>query len=333
MSWNLSGAPWLIAHRAMLPVNQPKMFTVSGKDYVLWQNSYGEVSALENTCPHMGADLSKGWICQEHNTIVCPYHALELLPNGSVLLRDQQVIRSIAKPLNLIMQGDLIWTYGNEAAKIPVTKMLEAIASQWQFVGTTPEYLINSSLLSALEINHDYNHQQGTYRDEFRVKTVLINDFQIHDRYNAVANVEFERDQNMLGYLQKSLRLISQGITAQPITSESITSQSITATIESYFPSITILHRQTSLGKVCQVRSVYPVTETKTAMFVSVFLDRSRGLLNPIVNWQLLRTANVAIRRTAIAIENLAPRFESRLKLSNEEPMDWARQLYHSWSD
>jgi len=329
MSWNLAGAPWLIAHRSMLPVNQPKMFTVSGRAYVLWQNSYGKVSALENTCPHMGADLSKGWICQDHNTIVCPYHTLELLPNGSVLFRDQQVIQSIAKPLNLIMQGDFIWTYGNEIAKIPLPETLETIASQWQFVGTTSEYLIHSSLLSALDINHDYNHQQGTYRDEFRVKTILTNDFQIHDQYMSVANVEFERDENILKmYLQNSLQLISQRITSQPIIS-----QPITATIESYFPSMTILHKQTPLGKVRQVRSVYPVTETKTAMFISVFLDRSRGLFQPIVNWQLLRTANAAAQRTAIAIENLALHFESKIKLSNEEPMDWARQLYHSWSD
>jgi len=326
MSWNLPGAPWLIAHRSMLPLNRPKMFTISGKDYVLWQNSYGEVSALENTCPHMGADLSKGWICQEHNTIVCPYHTLELLPNGNALLRDDQVVRSIAKPLNLIMQGDFIWTYGHEAAKIPVPEMLKTIASEWRFVGTTSEYLMQSNLLSALEINHDYNHQRGTYRDEFRVKTVLSHDFQIRDRLSAVANVEFERDENTLGeYLQNPLRL------ALP--------QRMSTTIESYFPSIVILYKQTLSGKVCQVCSIYPVTATKTVMFVSVFLDRSprqlnaTRLLDPIVNWQLLRTVNQAVKQTAIAIENLTADFESKIKLSNEEPMDWARQLYHSWSD
>jgi phenylpropionate dioxygenase-like ring-hydroxylating dioxygenase large terminal subunit len=39
----------------MLPVNKPKLFTICGQDYVLWKNEKGEVSALDNICPHFGA--------------------------------------------------------------------------------------------------------------------------------------------------------------------------------------------------------------------------------------------------------------------------------------
>jgi phenylpropionate dioxygenase-like ring-hydroxylating dioxygenase large terminal subunit len=51
MTWNLPGAPWLIAHKSMLKVNKPKLFTICGQDYVLWKNDKGEISALENICP------------------------------------------------------------------------------------------------------------------------------------------------------------------------------------------------------------------------------------------------------------------------------------------
>jgi hypothetical protein len=35
----LPGAPWLIAHRSMLSMNQPHKITLNGQDYVLWQDT------------------------------------------------------------------------------------------------------------------------------------------------------------------------------------------------------------------------------------------------------------------------------------------------------
>ncbi len=69
MSSILPGAPWLIAHRSMLGVNNPYNITLNSQDYVLWQNSQGDIFALENVCPHMQAPLSKGWICESRNSI------------------------------------------------------------------------------------------------------------------------------------------------------------------------------------------------------------------------------------------------------------------------
>ena len=81
----LNGAPWLIAHRSMLGINRPLKITLNGSDYVLWQNSNGEISALDNVCPHMQAPLSNGWICKSSNSIACGYHALEFDPEGRLL--------------------------------------------------------------------------------------------------------------------------------------------------------------------------------------------------------------------------------------------------------
>lgn len=57
----LPGAPWLLAHESMLEVNKPQKFSLYGSDYVLWKDQTGNVSALSNVCPHMGAMLSEGW--------------------------------------------------------------------------------------------------------------------------------------------------------------------------------------------------------------------------------------------------------------------------------
>jgi hypothetical protein len=55
MSWNLPGAPWLIAHRSMLGVNKPKKITLNDQDYVLWQNRNLEVflKTFVRICKHL----------------------------------------------------------------------------------------------------------------------------------------------------------------------------------------------------------------------------------------------------------------------------------------
>jgi phenylpropionate dioxygenase-like ring-hydroxylating dioxygenase large terminal subunit len=57
----LQGAPWLLAHKSMLAVNKPFKVSLYGNDYVLWKDLQGNINALENACPHMGAMLSAGW--------------------------------------------------------------------------------------------------------------------------------------------------------------------------------------------------------------------------------------------------------------------------------
>ena len=57
----LAGAPWLLAHKSMLSINQPFKVSLYGQDYVLWKDCNNNVHALSNVCPHMGAMLSEGW--------------------------------------------------------------------------------------------------------------------------------------------------------------------------------------------------------------------------------------------------------------------------------
>lgn len=73
----------------MLQVNKPIKVSLYGADYVLWKDINGNVSALANACPHMGAMLSEGW-CQERkdhtSNVVCPFHALEFDSEGCTTL-------------------------------------------------------------------------------------------------------------------------------------------------------------------------------------------------------------------------------------------------------
>lgn len=135
----LPGAPWLIAHRTMLSINRPYKVTLNGTDYVLWQSSDGTISALENNCPHMQAPLSEGWICRDRNTITCPFHALEFDSAGRFIelapTVERESSKPLAKPLGVVVQGDFVWTYGNEAPKLEIPSLHEAITAESVVVG------------------------------------------------------------------------------------------------------------------------------------------------------------------------------------------------------
>ncbi|MEX0268605.1 Rieske 2Fe-2S domain-containing protein [Leptolyngbyaceae cyanobacterium UHCC 1019] len=84
----LPGAPWLLAHKSMLTVNQPQKISLYSTDYVMWKDTAGAVHALPNACPHMGAMLSEGW-CEPSNgtsAIACPFHALQFDEAGCTVL-------------------------------------------------------------------------------------------------------------------------------------------------------------------------------------------------------------------------------------------------------
>ena len=85
----LPGAPWLLAHKSMLNVNQPRKISLYGTDYVMWKDGTGAIQALPNACPHMGAMLSEGWCeVQSDGTsqVACPFHALAFDASGCTVL-------------------------------------------------------------------------------------------------------------------------------------------------------------------------------------------------------------------------------------------------------
>jgi phenylpropionate dioxygenase-like ring-hydroxylating dioxygenase large terminal subunit len=127
----LPGAPWLLAHKLMLQVNKPKKVSLYSCDYVLWKDPKGKVIALPNACPHMGAMLSEGW-CQHHEdktSVVCPFHALEFDSEGCTILPgSKKKTLPQFKPLQLIIVGDFIWSYGGQEPKMPIPTILNEIA-------------------------------------------------------------------------------------------------------------------------------------------------------------------------------------------------------------
>ena len=56
-------------------VNEQKKVRIWNTNYVVWRKDDNTFSGLSDVCPHKGASLSGGKVCNNH--IVCPYHGYE----------------------------------------------------------------------------------------------------------------------------------------------------------------------------------------------------------------------------------------------------------------
>ncbi|MBE9054016.1 Rieske 2Fe-2S domain-containing protein [Nostocales cyanobacterium LEGE 11386] len=313
----LPGAPWLIAHKSMLGINRPNKITLNGQDYVLWQNSQKEIFALENSCPHMQAPLSNGWMCQKRNTIACPFHALEFDGQGRLVDQDGQISsRPVANSLSCIAIGDLIWTYGNLEPKLPIPDLISRLTEGFEFIGVTGVRSIQANLLDSILINYDFNHPPGTHREPFKLIASEVKEYQPNSYYTKVMQETRTNEPTFKELLRNPALLFSPKV--------------ITNSFEYAFPSITSILQNTAVGKVAQFFMLYPEQEKSTKSFVLVYLQTS-NLIVPYVKRTILKALDLVIEQDAGTVETLYPRQEPKIRLPQEEVMFHAAKLYHEW--
>ncbi|HAX80292.1 MAG TPA: Rieske (2Fe-2S) protein [Cyanobacteria bacterium UBA11372] len=313
----LPGAPWLIAHKSMLGINQPNKITLNGQDYVLWQNEKREVFALDNVCPHMQAPLSDGWICKERNTIACPFHALEFDGQGRFYQEGKQDVKPVAKPLEIIIVGDCIWTYGGYEPRIPVPDLIPRISQGFQFLGVTGEKSINGDFLTNIKINYDYNHQNGTHREVFKIKGIEVSDYE-ENGYCTKLVQKVIKDDNSLGEI-----LANPALLTLP--------KNWVNQFEYAFPALTSLILNISLGQAIQIHVLYPETENRTKTFIILFGKFKHPILTLLLKNSFLKAAATVIEQDTKAIESLYPIEKPKIRLPNEEIMFYAEKLYRDW--
>jgi nitrite reductase/ring-hydroxylating ferredoxin subunit len=313
----LPGAPWLIAHRSMLGINKPYQVALNGQDYVLWQNDRGEVFALDNVCPHMQAPLSKGWICKERNTITCPFHALEFDSEGRLHREGNRDSLPIAKPLDLTVIGDCIWTYGDCEPRVLIPDIVRDIAAEYDFVGIAGEKTIRSDFLSTWLINSDFNHQNGTHRELFQIVQNQMTEFE-KDGYWYRVKQESTRAKNSLGELFSNPVLLT-------------IPKVFNSTVEYFFPSVLILYAESGVGPFAQIVVQYPQQNDQTKIYELIFGKFKFAVVKPLFQRSILKAIDVIVEQDTTAIETRYPDQPTKIKLPNEEVMTYATKLYREW--
>jgi phenylpropionate dioxygenase-like ring-hydroxylating dioxygenase large terminal subunit len=298
----LQGSPWLLAHRSMLTPHQPRKFSLLGQDYVLWQDSQGTMAALPNACPHMGAMLSEGWCVTQSDgssAIACPFHALEFDRQGCTILPgSHKQTKSLLPPLELSIQGDLIWTYGRYEPKIPIPDLMNAIASEYEFIGVTGDRSIPTDILSLLLNMHDYNHQNGTHRELFEIEEVQVKQF-IDEGLHSHAYLAQPRKQPTWREIIKNPAQL-----ALP--------KVLDVHLENYFPSMGVMHGDNKLLSLKECHFYLPEAEGRSRVFVLMYMQAHSPIAH-LLKRNLLKLIDVVVEQDARILSQIYPNTNTRL--------------------
>ncbi len=316
----LPGAPWLLAHKSMLPTNKPVKVALYGKDYVLWKDRNNNVQALPNVCSHMGAMLSAGWCeAQEDGSskVVCPFHALEFDTEGcTVLPGSGKRTKPLLEPLNLIIQDDFIWSYGEHEPQIEIPDIMDKITANYEFVGATANTSVATSLLSMLLNNHDYNHQNGTHRDLFRIEEVQFEKFTDRGHYSEA---------------------LFKTPTASPTLSEVIRNPAVLALpkvieahLENHFPSLVILHAESPIATMAQCHFFVPEADDRTRTYILLFA-KSKSVIFRLMKKTFLNLGKTVVAQDIDILTRLYADCPKKIKLNNEVGMDWVSRNFKNW--
>jgi phenylpropionate dioxygenase-like ring-hydroxylating dioxygenase large terminal subunit len=316
----LFGAPWLLVHKSMLAVNQPRKISLYGTDYVMWKDPAEAIHALPNACPHMGAMLSEGW-CENHSDctsgIVCPFHALKFDAQGcTVLPESNQKTLPLLKPLDLIIQDDFIWSYGGYDPQVSIPTVLKEIAETYYFIGHTADCSVETDLLTMLLNMHDYNHQNGTHRDLFRITNVEFHQF-IDRGHQSHAFYDLPTAPYSL-----TEKLKKPDLWLLPST--------IKAHLENHFPSLVIFHGEMPLGKAAQCHIFVPEAENRTRTYILLF-GQAKHPIFQVLGGTYLKFGRVVVEQDADILGKIYPHTPQKIKLNNEVGMDWVRRNFESF--
>lgn len=318
----LPGAPWLIAHRSMLRINKPYKITLNERDYVLWQNNKGNIFSLENACPHMQAPLSNGWICEANNSINCPFHSLEFNGEGKLLKDGIAKGEPLANKLNLVIQGDLIWTYGGYNPRLPIPSLVSGRTQGLRFLGVAGDKSIQAKFLNCIKINYDFNHQNGVHRDIFRIRENPVESFE-QDGYSARVVQSFLREENSLSEVLKNPSLLTLP-------------KQIKNELEYAFPSTALFKAKLPLGEILQFFILYPETKYRTRTFVLCYGNLQSpffnvpGLRKALERSLVASTAKV-VEQDSRAVASLYPPQNPKIRLPKEEILSYVEKLYDEW--
>jgi phenylpropionate dioxygenase-like ring-hydroxylating dioxygenase large terminal subunit len=249
--------------------------------------------------------------------IVCPFHALEFDGAGCTILpvSNKQTLPQLAK-LELIIQGDFIWSYGGVEPKLPIPNILKDIAANYEFIGATGDCIVRTDLKSMLLNMHDYNHQNGTHREMFKITEVQFDKF-IDDGYHSHAYYDMPTAPSTI---QEKLQ--NPALFMMP--------KVLSAHLENLFPHLVIFHGKTLGGTVAQCHFFVPESVDRTRTYALLFAQPSSPIFK-LLSKQVLSLVKVVIDQDADILSKIYPDAPQKIKLNNEVGMDWVCRKFDSF--
>jgi vanillate monooxygenase len=108
---------WYVACTPNEIDDKPLGRKICNESIVIYRNGEGEVTALEDFCPHRGAPLSLGTVIE--GKLVCGYHGLEMGCNGKTIAMPGQRVGGFPaiRSFPVVERHGFVWLWAGEADK------------------------------------------------------------------------------------------------------------------------------------------------------------------------------------------------------------------------
>ena len=114
---------WYVACQAHEITDKPLGRKICNEAMVFYKNAEGKVSAVQDFCPHRGAPLSLGRVC--NGQLVCGYHGLVMGCDGHTVSMPGHQVRNFepVKAYAVIERYGFVWVWPGDQSKVDLAQM------------------------------------------------------------------------------------------------------------------------------------------------------------------------------------------------------------------
>jgi hypothetical protein len=165
---------------------------------------------------------------------------------------------------------------------------------------------------------HDYNHQNGTHRDLFKIEKVYFEKFTDEGLHS---HAYYSMPRSRTGF--KDI-LRNPAVLIMP--------RKIEAHLENFFPCMVVFHGITPIGKVKQIHLFIPESNTHTRTYVLMYGEVKHPIVR-LAKRGVLDLAGTVVHQDADILAKIYSESPQKIKLNNEVGMDWVRRNFASFPE
>ena len=254
-------------------VDRPLSLKALGQYFVLFRDSKGQVNCLSDLCVHRGGPLSEGWLTDDKDSLVCPYHGWEFGGDGQCTKIPAQPQRNIPTKARVdsypvVEKYGYVWTFlGDlpEEERPPIPDIPELEDPQFKRVEGSYYWKVNYE--RAMENGMDGSHAAFVHGSRFgNIKDPSVPDFDVTTTpWSGLSTIPLKAPPKNLGGLWGKLfkfkykKEVGEG----PV---------LTHVKAGYFlPNINVLYVPLPIGNMVLIDAHVPVDENHTrSMYIGL---------------------------------------------------------------
>ena len=254
-------------------VDRPLSLQALGQYFVLFRDSKGQVNCLSDLCVHRGGPLSEGWLTDDKDSVVCPYHGWEFGGDGQCTKIPAQPQRNIPAKARVdsypvVEKYGYVWTFlGDlpEEERPPIPDIPELEDPQFKRVEGSYYWKVNYE--RALENGMDGSHAAFVHGSRFgNIKDPSVPDFDVTTTpWSGLSTIPLKAPPKNLGGLWGKLFKFKykKEVGDGPV---------LTHVKAGYFlPNINVLYVPLPIGNMVLIDAHVPVDENHTrSMYIGL---------------------------------------------------------------